>query len=159
MKIYHIPGAVCPVTGLTKEYVTEVDAVVVGDCQYASSHDKATIPGAVECTVAPRPDHRLYTDIAESRFGAEIGWTATPRPLGDAMAIMVRNINAEVRERIRASGHDDYAIRQISDGTPIPDAVKDYAAAVRAAGNAAVVRIEGCDSVAAVAELPAPKWP
>jgi len=44
----------------------------------------------------------------------------------------VLELKEEANRRIIESGHDWMAIREISDGTPIPQTIKDYAAAIRA---------------------------
>lgn len=51
-------------------------------------------------------------------------------------AKIIAGIKRQAAKRIEESGHDWMCIRQISDGTPVSQAVLDYAAAVRAASAA-----------------------
>jgi hypothetical protein len=67
----------------------------------------------------------------------EEGWThdgsvfAAPVPVDNTPTVDM--IKQEANRRIAASGHDWMIIRSISDSTAVPQAVLDYAAAVRAA--------------------------
>jgi hypothetical protein len=69
----------------------------------------------------------------------EQGWEydganfSAPAPIDNTPT--VQQIKDEANKRIAASGHDWQIIRQISDGTPVPQAILDYAAAVRAAST------------------------
>ena len=87
-------------------------------------------------------DSKYHADIA-SQFIAdpndeiEEGWEhdgtnfSAPAPVDNTPTVEM--IKQEANGRIAASGHDWMVIRNVSDGTVVPQNILDYAAAVRAA--------------------------
>lgn len=61
------------------------------------------------------------------------GYSTDKPPLKDE--VIIAGIKAEAANRIAASGHDWMAIRKITTGEDVPQAVVDYAAAVRTASG------------------------
>lgn len=93
--------------------------------------DTYLLPGG--CVLAPPPE---AAEGMQARW-CDGAWTVEPaHQADDHRSPTIDDIKAEAARRIYASGLSWMVEREVSGGLPIPQAVKDYAAAVRAASGA-----------------------
>lgn len=119
-------------------YQTDHDGLLMGQITLGDSDrdpmapDTYLVPGG--CVPAPPPEAAVGMQVRWCN-GA---WTVEPAPLaaGDAPTPpTTAAVKAEAARRIYASGLPWMVEREVSGGEPIPQAVKDHAAAVRAASG------------------------
>lgn len=138
------------------QYFRGNEAVTVGGVQYPGNFPKGEIPGAVLCSVDPKPDERWY-DVQEHRVGPTITYTATAKPLDFLKAGQINGVKRTASEKLSPS--DYKSLRALERGEQLDPALKAWREAVRLTSNLAEDQINACATVDELAALPPVGWP
>jgi hypothetical protein len=116
--------------------------------RYGATHETFTSLGFQQVIIQQRPDDRFYVTSGPAADGS---YSSTPRDLADLKTQYIRDTKTNAFQLLK--GTDWYIVRQQELGyseSPVPQAVTDFRAAVRAA---AIARCDQIDAVTSVEDL------